>query len=121
MAIFYKPKLFKRQYESVVPLEIIKIDQPIIELKKAIVTQSLVIPAIQNWDAEILELENYFTGITLPKKPLKLNNCSMITDCSLFIESHIAMVKGNAATNIFLPYLNRIQDLKEILINHKLR
>lgn len=117
MAIFYKPKLFKRQYESVVPLEIIKIDQPIIEPKKTTVTQSPVIPAIQNWDAEILELENYFTGITLHKKPLKLNKCSTITDCSLFIESHIAMVKGNAYKHKFLQYHKRLQQLKEILIN----
>jgi hypothetical protein len=69
----------------------------------------------QNWSNDIAELENYFASIELPTQPVKLNRCSTITDCSLFIESHFATVKGNNGNRTFLPYLNRLQELKQIL------
>ena len=69
----------------------------------------------QNWSNNIAELENYFASIELPTQPVKLNRCSTITDCSLFIESHFATVKGNNGNRTFLPYLNRLQELKQVL------
>lgn len=72
-------------------------------------------PKPQNWGNDIAELENYFAGIELPTQPVKLNKCSTITDCSLFIESHFDTVKGNNGNRTFLPYLNRLQELKQAL------
>jgi hypothetical protein len=69
----------------------------------------------QNWSNDIAELENYFASIELPTQPVKLNRCSTITDCSLFIESHFATVKTNNGKRTFLPYLNRLQELKQVL------
>jgi hypothetical protein len=69
----------------------------------------------ENWGNDIAELENYFASIKLPTQPVKLNKCSTITDCSLFIESHFATVKGNNGNRTFLPYLNRLQELKQVL------
>jgi len=69
----------------------------------------------QNWSNDIAELENYFASIELPTQPVKLNRCSTITDCSLFIESHFATVKANNGKRTFLPYLNRLQELKQVL------
>lgn len=69
----------------------------------------------QNWSNDIAELENYFASIELPTQPVKLNRCSTITDCSLFIESHFATVKANNGKRSFLPYLNRLQELKQVL------
>lgn len=69
----------------------------------------------QNWNNDIAELENYFASIELPTQPVKLNRCSTITDCSLFIESHFATVKANNGNRTFLPYLNRLQELKQVL------
>ena len=69
----------------------------------------------QNWSNDIAELENYFASIKLPTQPVKLNRCSTITDCSLFIESHFATVKANNGKRTFLPYLNRLQELKQVL------
>jgi len=69
----------------------------------------------QNWSNNIAELENYFASIKLPTQPVKLNRCSTITDCSLFIESHFATVKGNNGKRTFLPYLNRLQEFKQVL------
>ncbi|MGX1024754.1 DUF6965 family protein [Psychroflexus sp. MBR-150] len=69
----------------------------------------------ENWGNDIAELENYFASIELPTQPVKLNRCSTITDCSLFIESHFATVKANNGKRTFLPYLNRLQELKQVL------
>jgi len=72
-------------------------------------------PKPENWEQDITELENYFTNITLPTQLVKLNRCSTITNCSLFIESHFATVKANNGKRTFLPYLNRMQELKQVL------
>ena len=69
----------------------------------------------ENWGNDIAELENYFASIELPTQPVKLNGCSTIKDCSLFIESHFATVKGNNGNRNFLQYLNRLQELKQVL------
>ena len=69
----------------------------------------------ENWNNEITELETYFANIEPPTQPIKLNQCSTITDYSLFIESHFAIVKANNGKETFLPDLNRLQELKQIL------
>jgi hypothetical protein len=72
-------------------------------------------PMPENWEQDIAELENYFAGITLPTQPIKLNRCSIITNCSLFIESHFTTVKANNGKRTFLPYLDRLQELKQAI------
>jgi len=69
----------------------------------------------KNWNKGIAELESYFTSIELPIQPVKLNGCSTIKDCTLFIESHFATMKANNGKPTFLPYLNRLQELKQVL------
>lgn len=74
----------------------------------------------QNWSKDISKLEDYFAGIELPTQHIKLNKYITITDCSLFIESHFDTVKANNGKRTFLPYLNRLQELKQVLtINSK--
>jgi hypothetical protein len=72
-------------------------------------------PQPENWEQYINELENYFASITIPTQPVKLNPHSTITDCSKFIESHFATVKANNGKLKFLPYLNRLKELKQVL------
>lgn len=72
-------------------------------------------PKPESWEQHITELENYFAGIALPTQPVKLNKCSTIINCSLFIESHFATVKANNGNRTYLPYLNRLLDLKQVL------
>ena len=69
----------------------------------------------ESWEQDITELENYFAGIEIPTQTVKLNTCSTITDCSLFIENHFASVKANNGKQTFLPYLNRLHELKQVL------
>ncbi len=68
-----------------------------------------------NWSDEIAELENYFRSITLPTEPFKLDNGSTIYNCQIFIDSHLAIVKANNGERTFLPYLNRLRELKEAI------
>ncbi|WP_374702234.1 DUF6965 family protein [Psychroflexus sp. MES1-P1E] len=70
---------------------------------------------LENWGNDIADLENYFVSIELPTQPIKLNRCSTINNCSLFIKSHFATVKANNGIQIFIPYLNRLQQLKQVL------
>lgn len=95
--------------------------QPLVEVKPFEQTEPVYYfsksepPKPESWVQDITDLENYFTGIAIPNHPVKLNRCSTITDCSLFIESHFATVKANSGKRTFLPYLNRLQELKQVL------
>jgi len=74
----------------------------------------------ESWEKDITELENYFTRIALPTQPIKLNTGSTINDCYLFIESHFATVKANMGKRTFLPYLHRLQELKQVLTKNQI-
>jgi hypothetical protein len=75
-------------------------------------------PQLKNLEQDIYELENYFTNIILPTQLVKLNKCSKITNCSLFIESHFATLKTNNSKRIVIPHLNRLQELKQLLTSN---
>jgi hypothetical protein len=68
-----------------------------------------------NWNQQIEELEYFFKNITLKKKEIRLNQCAIISNCNKFIASHLATVKANNGNMIYLPYLVRLQELKDIL------
>lgn len=68
-----------------------------------------------SWSSDISELEKFYSQTQLPAEPVKLSSGSTISNCSLFIESHFATVKANNGNNRFLPYLNRLQELKTVL------
>lgn len=68
-----------------------------------------------NWNEQIEELESFFKNIKLTKKDIKLNQCTTISNPNKFITSHLATVKANNGNLIYLPYLERIQELKVIL------
>ncbi|SHL88830.1 DUF6965 family protein [Mucilaginibacter sp. OK098] len=68
---------------------------------------------IQN--KEIDELEAYFTGIELPKGPIRINKCSVIRDVRLFIDSHLVVVKRYHDKDWFRVYLERLRWLKAYL------
>jgi len=72
-------------------------------------------PEPGNWDKEISELEAYFASIALPTQPVKLDQCSTVTNVQRFIEGHLATVKNYNGVQTFEPYLNRLQTLKQIL------
>jgi len=70
---------------------------------------------VLNWDKNIKELEAYFLSIELPTKPIKLNKCSSVNNCTLFVKNHLATVRANNGNKTFKPYLNRLNTLKQEL------
>lgn len=69
----------------------------------------------ENWDKDILELENYFAGVVLPTEPLRVNKWTTILSCKGFIEGHLSTVKAHNGNKTFYPYLKRLWEFKEVL------
>jgi len=69
----------------------------------------------ENWSNEISELEIYYSENQMTKKSIKLNQCTKIIDVPKFIESHFAIVKANIGNKRYLPYFNRLQELKNLI------
>jgi hypothetical protein len=72
-------------------------------------------PKPESWEQDIFELEIYFADKALPTQPIRDKNGFTIIDCANYIESHFATVKANNNKRTFLPYLNRLQELRQIL------
>ncbi|GLB49838.1 DUF6965 family protein [Neptunitalea lumnitzerae] len=73
------------------------------------------LPKRENWQNEIELLEIFFNQTELPKAAIQLNKGSKIFDVQKFISSHLSTVKANNGITVYLPYLNRLQQLKEVL------
>lgn len=69
----------------------------------------------ENWQSNITELEQFFKAVTIPIEPIKLNNWTKIIDVSDFIEKELEVVKANNGNKTFLPYLERLNNLKQML------
>jgi hypothetical protein len=65
------------------------------------------------WNIE--ELETFFNSANIPTQPIRLNQCCVINNPSLFISGHLATVKHNSGKRTFLPYLYRLEQFREIL------
>jgi hypothetical protein len=72
-------------------------------------------PKSDSWSQELADLENYFASAVLPSNSLRLNSFSTITDCSLFVESHLSTLRQNNGKRSFMPYLGRLNNLRSIL------
>jgi hypothetical protein len=67
------------------------------------------------WDNDIAELESFFKVI--PGGPIRLNVCELITDPSLFVKSHLNVLAAQNGNERYMPYLERLKALKQILSN----
>ena len=67
------------------------------------------------WSKDIAELEQFYSNITLPSEPIQQNQCSIILNISTFLKADLEAVKANKGNRTFLPYLNRLKDLQQIL------
>lgn len=71
-------------------------------------------PTLSN--TEILaEIEAQFAAIDLPETPLKISPCETVLRPAKFIQSHLEILHGNEGNPTFLPYLHRLQKLKQTL------
>ena len=84
-------------------------------LNKHFFSQSIKKEQPETWEKKIAELEHFFKTVTLPTKPVKLNQCSTITDINKFINSHLPIVKAHDGNQGYKPYYDRLLTLKNIL------
>jgi hypothetical protein len=71
------------------------------------------------WEQEVEELDQYFNSITMPSFPVRLNGWTHVTNISETIKTHLATVRANDGNKTFLPFLNRLQEMKMYLSNIK--
>jgi hypothetical protein len=87
-----------------------------IEIEPIIIEPLIIKPPTKtDWNNDIMELEAYFKNTILPHGPIKLNHCSIITDVNNFIDTHLKTLKINNGKPTFEPYLNRLQQLKQLI------
>lgn len=73
----------------------------------------------ENWEQEIIDLENFFFySIELPAEPIKLSQEETIIDIRKIIDSHLSIIKAQNGNRIYLPYLHRLQILKKFLTKY---
>jgi len=75
-------------------------------------------PKPGNWEQDINDMEHFFKIVPLPVPPIKLNPVETITDIPKFINSHLAIVKANNDKRVYLPYLDRLQELQHYIKNN---
>jgi hypothetical protein len=63
----------------------------------------------------VMELEAYFRTRELPDGPVRLDDCTVIDDVRQFIDTEMAVVKGQNGNTRYLPYLDRLLALKTML------
>ncbi|MBT7491084.1 MAG: hypothetical protein HN704_05690 [Bacteroidetes bacterium] len=67
----------------------------------------------------VSELKDYFNSIELPTTPIRLYECGIISDIKLFVSSSLATIERNKNNKTYLPYYERLKQLKEIICNEK--
>ncbi len=72
-------------------------------------------PKSDSWSQELADLENYFANAVLPSNSFRLNSFSTITDCSLFVESHLSTLHQYNGKKSFMPYLGRLNNFRSML------
>lgn len=68
-----------------------------------------------NWDTDILEIEEFFSINNIPKHPVKLNDFTTIEDTELFVKSHLDSIKINNGNETFIGDLNRLKLFIQII------
>ena len=60
------------------------------------------------------ELELFFNNTELPNE-IVLNQSTIIKDVPKFIKSHFEVLKNNSGNKAYMPYWNRLVQVKKIL------
>jgi hypothetical protein len=69
------------------------------------------------WECEIIELERFFTAVHLPTNPIQLRSGVTVIDIRKCIESNLLYIKAHNGNRTYLPYLEQLRQLKQILLN----
>lgn len=63
----------------------------------------------------------YFKSIELPTSPIRMNECSVITDVRTFLNMHYKTVKNymHSSPRVAEPYLCHMENLRKVLESEK--
>lgn len=116
--------LIKQNWRNFRPLEKVQtVSTEIIKSEKGAKSEALETtfstPVIEEqltqkplWNIE--ELEQFFSSVELPCTTIQLK-FGKITNVSTFVNSHLSFIKANKGKRSFLPYLERLKELRAIL------
>jgi hypothetical protein len=65
---------------------------------------------------EIEQLERFFDKINFLSEPIKLDQCSTITDIPLFIQTHLSISKYQSKNRRYRPYFQRLIQFRNVVI-----
>ncbi|NMC61397.1 MAG: hypothetical protein GYA51_18750 [Candidatus Methanofastidiosa archaeon] len=65
-----------------------------------------------NWDKEILELEQFFYTTLLPSHPISIKPHETILDVNKTVESLFTTIKQNNGKKGYLPYLEQLKEIR---------
>jgi hypothetical protein len=68
-----------------------------------------------SWAVEVEGLAKWFAGAVLPVGPVSLGGGGTVTDCRKFIDAHLEIVRANGGKATFLPYFERLRELRAVL------
>jgi hypothetical protein len=68
----------------------------------------------QDWAEEIATLKDFFGEADFPLE-IMLNESEVISNIPKFMESHFSFVEANNGNLAYLPYLNRLRKVRDIL------
>lgn len=69
--------------------------------------------AYDNWN--VTELEEFFNSVELQAGPIRIDECTVVTDVKLFLQVELAIVAAHIGEYRYEPYLNRLKLLKTAL------
>lgn len=69
----------------------------------------------KDWDERLLKVENFEDVAATRTTSLRLDKATIILDVSKFYPAHLAVVKENRGKTTFLPYLERLERVVELL------
>lgn len=64
---------------------------------------------------KIDEIEKFFENYKFDKEPIELNKSTVIRNPTIFIASHLSMIRGSNSRNIKQPYFDRLEKFYEKL------
>ena len=79
-------------------------------------SDALIFRTVVRWDKEIAALESFFIKTPLPIAPVRIVPYT-ITNVESFIDSHLATSKAHNGNRVYYPYLERLMQLKEYMVN----
>lgn len=71
---------------------------------------------IIDWSQDIEVLEKHFNKLESLPESIELTQGVVIKDTTIFIKSQLSIIKANNGKATFLPYLERLQNLKELTL-----